>query len=34
MFDKEITFSESARRELSLVDNAIKEIMDITLRGL
>lgn len=31
MFDKEITFSESARRELSLVDNAIKEIMDITL---
>ena len=24
MFDKEITFSESARRELSLVDNAIK----------
>ena len=31
MFDKEISFSESARRELSLVDNAIKEIMDITL---
>lgn len=33
IFDKEITFSDSAIRELQLVDEAIKEILDITLRA-
>ncbi len=31
MFDKEIVFSSEARRELALVDGAIREILEITL---
>ena len=31
IFDKEVTFSKSAKCELYLVDDAIKEIMDLTL---
>lgn len=31
MFDKEISFSPEARHELSLVDGAIREILEITL---
>ena len=33
MYDKDITFSDSAKQELSYVDAAIKEIMDITLHA-
>lgn len=33
MFDKEIVFSESAVRELYLLNDAIKEILDITLHS-
>ena len=33
MFDKEITFSPSAVQELYRIDDAIKEILDITLRA-
>lgn len=33
LFDKEISFSESARRELAVVDGAIQEIMDLTFRA-
>lgn len=33
IFDKQISFSESAVRELSVLDEALKEIIDITLRA-
>lgn len=33
IFDREITFSETARRELALVDGAIREILQLTLQA-
>ena len=33
MFDKELSFTDSAKAELALVDKALQEILDITLRA-
>ncbi len=33
MFDKEITFSPSAKQELELVDGAIREILELTIQA-